>query len=241
VNAAAPVVPAPVPVRPEDAPPLPRGHVHLWHADLDALASDESLLDEAELLRAGLMIPRVRHRFTASRRLVRRIVGRYAAEDPASLRFETVGEGKPRLAAFHPTRPRFNLSHADGRWLLAVSTVEVGVDVERGDRDVDIERVARRIFRPGEAEAILREHGYARRRAFFRAWTGREALVKARAEGMFTLSLPAEIRLAPSEPLALHGAGAGTWTLFEVPETFPWCAAVAMEERPAGVAAFRVA
>lgn len=240
MDAAAPAVPAPRPLRPEEAPPLPAGHLHLWHADLDALPADESLLDGAERARAAVMIPRVRHRFTASRRLLRRIVGAYVGLEPGSLRFETTGEGKPRLAPFDAARPRFNLSHADGKWVLAVGDVEVGVDVERGDREVEIERVSRRIFRAREAEAILREHGYARRRAFFRAWTAREALVKARAEGMFTLSLDAEIGVDPAAPLSLSGPGAGTWTLLEVPERFPWCAAVAAETRPAGIESFRV-
>jgi len=57
---------------------------------------------------------------------------------------------------------------------------------------------------------------------------------------MFTLSLDADIRLDPSSVLGLAGSGAGAWTLLEVPETFPWCAAVAAEERPAALDAFRV-
>jgi 4'-phosphopantetheinyl transferase len=248
VSDVVPIVPEPVPRAPESPPALRPTHLHLWHAELDAFPGDERRLDAAERQRAAQMIPRVRRRFVASRCLLRRILGAYVRGglpaagrsdgDAVALHFETVGEGKPRLAPFAADSPRFNLSHADGQWLLAVSTREVGVDVERTDRRVDVEAVARRIFRPTEAAAILRESGDARRRAFFRAWTAREALVKARAEGMFTLSLNVEIRLEATGALSLAGDGAGGWTLLDVPRDAPWCAAVATAGRPGDVLAF---
>lgn len=240
MTGSAPIVPEPVRAHPEHPPALRRRHVHLWHADLDSVAADESILDDADRERAALMIPRVRTRFAASRCLLRRILGAYTGTDPASLRFGTVGEGKPQLAPLATDSPFFNLSHAEDRWLLAVSTLDVGVDVERTDRRVDVERVSRRLFTPAETDAILRESGDVRRRAFFRAWTGREALAKMRAEGMFTLSLPAEIRVDPAVTLALTGDAPGRWTLLEVPVPLPWCAALAVAGRPEGVAAFRV-
>jgi 4'-phosphopantetheinyl transferase len=232
-------VPPPVGCRPEDAPALGPRDVQLWHAELDRGPADDALLDAAERERAALMIPRVRRRFAASRCLLRRILGAVTGRDPAALHFETVGEGKPRVAPFRSDSPRFNLSHADDRWLLAVSTLEVGVDVERTDRPVDLPRVAKRLFTPAEAAAILRESGDVRRRAFFRTWTAREALAKARSEGMFTLALEAEIRAEPGAVLRLSGAGAGTWFLLEVPVEPPWCAAVAAAAPPDTVASFR--
>ena len=140
--------------------------------------------------------------------------------------FDAVGEGKPVLrdGGLH-----FNLSHAEGRWLLAVSPWPVGVDVERNDRSVDMERVASRIFRPEEIREILTRDGAERRHAVFRAWTGREALVKARGEGMFTLSLPGAMVLDPARELSLEGDDVGAWQLVEVPLSGNWCGALAVD------------
>jgi len=242
VAASDPAVPAPVPAPPDRPPPLAADVVHLWHADLDddAAAAGAAPLAADERARAERMAPTPRRRFERSRGLLRTILGGYLERDPAALRFALRGEGKPELA--DPSSPpiRFNLSHAAGRWLLAVSYLEVGVDVERTDRPVDVERVARRVLRPAEASTILDLRGDERRRAFFRAWTGREALVKARGEGMFTLSLAAEMDVRPDRGPRLTGDAAAEWTLIAVPAVGDACAALAARGRVTRVEAFRV-
>ncbi len=224
-----------------ETPPLEPGQVHLWHADLDVPASLSSCLSSDEQARAVRMAPTPRRRFERSRTLLREILSGYLDRSAELLRFETRGEGKPVLAGRDAGDPHFNLSHAAGRWLLAVSPLEVGVDVERGDRSVDMENVARRVLRPAEAAAIHGLSGEEKRLAFFRARTGREALVKAQGEGMFTLSLDVEMDLDPGRPLALRGAAAADWTLVEVALPEPWHGALAVRGAPDRVVTLQVA
>lgn len=237
-------VPAPVPASPLRPPALGPAEVHLWHSDLEDPTDPpggETLLSEDERGRADRMAPTPRRRFVRSRCLLRTVLGGYLTRDPAGLRFDLTGEGKPGLANAGRPALQFNLTHAQRRWLLAVSREVVGVDLERSDRQVDIEGVAPRIFRPEEVAAILALEGDRRRQAFFRAWTGREALVKASGEGIFTLSLPAPIDVHPDRPLAVTGPRVGSWKLVEVPLSGPWQGALAVQGELERVSAFTVA
>lgn len=93
-------------------------------------------------------------------------------------------KGKPALA--DPAAPRFNLSHCRDLALVAVAaTAELGIDVERADRRLDVGRLARRILSPAEAEAFALLAGEAERRRYvLRAWVRKEAVVKALGHGL---------------------------------------------------------
>ena len=74
----------------------------------------------------------------------------------------------------------FNLSHSEERAVLAISdTAEVGIDLEHV-RPIEHVDLARRYFHPDEMAAITASARYEeQRRAFFRIWTLKEAVVKA--------------------------------------------------------------
>ncbi|MFN8178461.1 MAG: 4'-phosphopantetheinyl transferase superfamily protein [bacterium] len=235
----------PAPVSPPAGPFAPRelaaGHVHVWHADLDVSAPDESLLAPEERARAERMLGKARHRFVRSRELLRRLVGAYAGTAPEAVELRIGAEGKPRLAA---GSLRFSLAHSGAAWVAAFAVErEVGVDVERLDRDVDRERVAARIFAPREIETIHRLQGPAKTLAFFRCWTVREAIVKARGEGMFTLAARFEVDADPDHPLTIHplGSEAERFRVGEVPARSGCCAALATEGDPSRILAFEIA
>jgi 4'-phosphopantetheinyl transferase len=138
---------------------LPPGELHLWHAELDHAPAGESVLSLAETERAARMLGRAGPRFAASRALVRRLLGAYTGTDAAALAIEIAGEGKPRLPG---DDVRINLAHSGDLWIAAFTRDrEVGVVVERLDRDVDRDRVAERIFAPREVESIRRLEGHA--------------------------------------------------------------------------------
>lgn len=219
---------------------LPAGELHLWHADLDLGAPDASVLSADERERAARMQGRAAPRFVRSREILRRLLAAYTGEDAAALNVEVAGEGKPRLHGFDV---RFNIAHSGNVWLAAFARGrDVGVDVERLDRDVDRDRVAQRIFAPREVETIRRLHGDAKTRAFFRCWTVREAIVKARGEGMFTLAARFEIDADPEHPLAVRAAdpAAFGWWVAETPPATGCVAAVAADRAPRVVRALHV-
>jgi 4'-phosphopantetheinyl transferase len=176
-----------------------------------------------------------------SRELLRRLVGAYTGMAPGAVELRIGEEGKPCLAA-GPVR--FNLTHSGPAWVAAFALErEVGIDVERLDRDVDRERVAARIFAPREIETIRRLEGPAKTLAFFRCWTAREAIVKARGEGMFTLAARFEVDADPDHPLAIHSLGseAERFRVGEVPSRAGCCAALATEGDVTRILAFEIA
>src|SRR5215212_5287879 len=86
-------------------------------------------------------------RWAAARAGLREVLAGYLDEEPASLRIRD--EDKPRLEPASPLR--FNLSHSGDVAVVAVATErEVGVDVERIERDRDVARLAKRMFLSAE-------------------------------------------------------------------------------------------
>ncbi len=121
----------------------------------------------AQSLGAGLLLKEVLSRF-----------GRTMAE------VYTGANGKPMMDGLF-----FNLSHTEGRVLLAVSDREVGCDIERA-KECPFQ-VAERFFCRREREYLSKvPKGEEQNRAFFRLWTIKESYMKMTGEGM-SLSLDA--------------------------------------------------
>lgn len=88
--------------------------------------------------------------------------------------------GKPYL---EKERICFNLSHSEEMVMCAISSKEVGCDVEKVT-DIDLE-IAKRFFYTTEYEAIKAAQSEAERRnMFFRLWTLKESFMKATGLGM---------------------------------------------------------
>lgn len=175
--------------------------VHVWRAFLDrTTAHDERLwgsLAEDERLRAGrIRDDRQRCRFATARATLRRLAARYLHGDPGQVQFCYDERGKPFLAEAErglvdgersvDSTLSFNVSHARGVGLFAFALRRrIGIDVESAERQVDADRIAERFFSAQEASALRSLHpAAARRRAFLRCWTRKEAYLKATGEGI---------------------------------------------------------
>ena len=73
----------------------------------------------------------------------------------------------------------FSVSHSADVWVLAISTLPVGIDTEY-HRDCDMAGITKRFFHPQE-QLILEKDGYA---SFFRIWTAKESYVKFAGTGI---------------------------------------------------------
>jgi 4'-phosphopantetheinyl transferase len=172
--------------------------VHVWTASLAAAGARLSdlcaeLVPDERTRADRLRTPQLRRRFIVARVLLRRLLTTYAPAHASELRLGTGSHGKPCLA--DAADLRFNVSHAEDTAMYAIASGrEVGIDVEATRRDIDIAGVARQAFSPGERAVLAALAPDARREAFFRIWTRKEAYVKARGEGLsyttrsFTLS-----------------------------------------------------
>jgi 4'-phosphopantetheinyl transferase len=164
-------------------PPLASDEIHLWRLVLDEALKPREITASA-------------HAFLG--RLLMHYAGIESAPDIA--RSE---RGKP----YAPSLPDidFNLSHARAHVLIAVARRQaIGVDLERVDRQIEIEDLARRFFAPAEADALEALPAGIRLPAFLRLWTCKEAVLKALGEGIsFGLERVAFALDAGGTPLGL--------------------------------------
>lgn len=128
--------------------------------------------------------PRVEGRRARTDAILRTLLARYLPLAPDELRFRRGPKGRPSLD--HPGAPDFNLSDTAGGTVVAVVPAgRVGIDIERVDRRLPVQRLATRWFAPGEAQALARLDADAGRAAFLRHWTAKEAACKATGTGIF--------------------------------------------------------
>ncbi|MBX3335029.1 MAG: 4'-phosphopantetheinyl transferase superfamily protein [Nitrospira sp.] len=166
--------------------------IHLWGITLDG--SSHSLkrcgewLDERERERAARLVrEQDRTHFVLSHGGLRAILSRYLNVGPDSIRFDRSPSGKPMLAKKWRDRSSitFNLSHAHGRALVAVSRAqEIGIDLELVRSDIQVEQLSRRFFTPLEHRAVLQSAAEQRIAVFFRYWVAKEAVLKAQGIGL---------------------------------------------------------
>jgi 4'-phosphopantetheinyl transferase len=208
---------------------LPEDEVHLWHVDLAAVATSEQrwqqILAEDERARAARFFSsKDRQYYTATRALLRTILGGYVASEPAELAFRYSERGKPSLIPGHSgPLVEFNVSHSGTRAMLAFARGRaLGVDVEQIREDFDHEALAQRFFSSHEQSELAALASSDSYHGFFRCWTRKEAYIKATGTGLshplhqFDVSLKAadEDALLATRP---DGAEAALWSLQEVP------------------------
>jgi 4'-phosphopantetheinyl transferase len=226
------------------APQLPAvEESHVWQFDLDTQSSAdgqwEGLLSSDEHERAlRFHFPLHGRRFSATRRLLRIVLGAYLDADPRTLCFRYSDKGKPALGGIHATSPlRFNLSHSEDVVLLAITLGrEIGVDVEYMRPDFEFESTAHRFFSAAECESFDTIPLAQKRLAFFNCWTRKEAFIKAKGDG---LSLPLnqfDVSLIPGTPAKILAtrpdAGEKTgWSLHAIDAGPDYAAALVAEGR----------
>jgi 4'-phosphopantetheinyl transferase len=157
------------------------GEVHIWRASVSEVRSGETALSEPERERAAAFrSERDRRRFTACRTILRSVLGRYLSAEPQSLEFDEAclfcgrQHGKPRLAGL-----RFSASRSHGLAVVAVARdFEVGVDVEQDDPAIRFTQIAPHVLT--HAELALSWSRWS----VLRAWTLKEAYLKATGEGL---------------------------------------------------------
>jgi 4'-phosphopantetheinyl transferase len=129
----------------------------------------------------------------------------------------------------------FNLSHAQDEALIAVTIGHrVGVDLELIRPLNDMFGMARASFSPAECVALAQLNADEQTLAFFRAWTRKEALLKALGTGFSVSSKEFEVNLGPAEPARLISVPAGapppsSWSLLDLDVALGFLAAVAVD------------
>jgi 4'-phosphopantetheinyl transferase len=154
------------------------------------------------------------------------------------VRFAYDQYGKPHLQGAASMVLNFNLSHAEGLALFAVTSIaHVGIDLEVVRPAVATSEIATHFFSPAEVRSLAALPDAARTEAFFACWTRKEAYCKALGAGLslaldrFTVSVDLQVPAlltvegTPEEPahwaLRTLDAGPGYQATLAVRSTQP--------------------
>lgn len=227
-------------------PALHSGEVHVWSADLDTLTAKlPSLLTADELERANRFTREPhRSRFIQGRSLLRVLLGGYLQAKPDRIRFSYGALGKPWLPDH--SELKFNVSHSANMVVIACTTSgAVGIDVEQRRVLKDEAELVERFFQSAEVSEYAALPPSLRTAGFYNGWTRKEAILKARGDGLSTPLDSFSVFLDPRKPCRIRefltlGERQEEWSLIalEPDEKFP--AALAVRARRVRLIQFRV-
>ena len=195
-----------------------------------AEACERLSVDECERV-ARYRIDKPKRQFAICRAALRSILADYLCIAPHEVRFQIGANGKPILAgnsAIH-----FNVTHSGNFALVAIATRRVGIDIEVMREVSNRDGLVERFFGLEEKETYRTLIASQRNQGFFRAWTCKEALMKAVGTGLKHVDRciveldptrpPRAIRFdeLPERPL--------TWSLATWEPQTGYLAAIAME------------
>jgi 4'-phosphopantetheinyl transferase len=166
--------------------------VDVWFRDTAALdeaaiAADVSMLSADELAQyRRFHFPHDARDYAAAHALLRTMLSRDSARAPGDWAFDKTPAGKPFLVGVDTAGgASFSLTHTRGMVACAVTRdADLGIDVERTDRDVRVGDISARFFASSETAALDRLAPELRTRRFFDLWTLKEALIKATGLGL---------------------------------------------------------
>jgi 4'-phosphopantetheinyl transferase len=175
---------------------LDSGTAHVWWARRqDAAPRLAGLLDQAEQRRwAAYRSEADRDRFLVGCALAKTVIAASTGQQPADVSFDRrcrrCGQphGKPVISGGGDLE--HSVAHSGDLVAVAVARTPVGVDVEQLDGrprrpgSGDPEALARRVLSDDERTALAAVHPSARSRAFLVAWTRKEAVTKAKGDGL---------------------------------------------------------
>jgi 4'-phosphopantetheinyl transferase len=176
---------------PYPSPVLTPNEVHIWLVqsnDPNFVFEDfEGLLSSVERDRASkFKFDTDRQPYVIAHAALRLILSTYAKRPAEELQFASGPFGKPKLVDLHPKMEiDFNLSHSHEVALVAVTAArEIGVDVEWVRKEFAFAEVAKRFFTRREVAALHSLPHNFQREAFYKCWTSKEALLKAKGTGL---------------------------------------------------------
>jgi 4'-phosphopantetheinyl transferase len=159
--------------------------------DHEVVSACAVLSPEEKLRQRQLHFPEDRRDFASAHALLRQSLSLYSDINPEDWRFKVDVNGKPFILRTGNQRQKpfsFSLSHTRGLVACAIGTqLDVGIDVERLDRMVDIDSIAPLCLSSSELNALMRCPGHERQIRFIELWVLKEALVKAIGTGLSDL------------------------------------------------------
>ncbi len=192
--------------------PAPETGCALWLCRLDrdllatdALAASLSARERARAARFGTDL--LRRRWIVGRATLRSLLGARLGVDARAVELRPGKRGRPELAVERGLD--FNVSHTCESALIAIAFglpagARIGVDIERADRAINADGLARKFLSERERAALAPLDAGARRRGFLRLWTCKEAMGKATGDALSAPFRAIEVELT-EEPRLVAG------------------------------------
>lgn len=161
------------------------GEVSLYLLDLPSLLPYrvqflETLSPDEHLRMQRFYTPVLQDHFLLTRGVLREILGRHLGREASRLCFEYSDLGKPCI---QDTALHFNLAHSGEACLLALTLNDnIGVDIEKISRKINVLQIAKRFFTAREYAAL--QASPVAPQLFYHIWTQKEAFLKAIGEGL---------------------------------------------------------
>lgn len=194
--------------------------VHVWRFPLGnpGLANAAGHLTDDERTRATSMASQTaRQVYVASQSALREVLAGYTHTLPRELDIVRAQRGKPMLAP-PCAEVHFNVSHSGDWGVVAVASVEVGVDVERVNPRRPSARIADRFMTEGERGLLALRAGSHGDAAFFMVWSRKEAYLKAVGVGLavpFSKVDSSTARLPELDGQGRQAPGSSPWAVAE--------------------------
>jgi 4'-phosphopantetheinyl transferase len=166
----------------------PSPDIRVWWCSVEPVAAALEVfggyLSVGEGARAARFGTRhLRERYVMGRGSLRAILAGELSTDPASVDIVRGVRGRPRLAGTPALD--FNVSHTAGIAIVGiVRHGRIGVDVERLDRTINVEGIARKFMTANERAAMARKDADGARRDLLTLWTCKEAMSKATGDAL---------------------------------------------------------
>ncbi len=171
--------------------------VEVWIERLDPpnIQELELILTATELAQADrCRLQLVRQRKIVARARLRQILGSYLGLAPSSIEISLGTHGKPQVRGLE-----FNVSHSENLAIYAISQQPVGIDVEYR-KSIDTDSLVQRFFASVEWVSWQQLPLAQQESAFFRAWTMKEAYLKAIGTGLQTPLSAIVVEMDMSKP-----------------------------------------
>ena len=165
---------------PDEAPQIGVAEAHIWQVDLEG--PHKNYLSASEQERAHAMRhPEKQAHYVAARSALRLILSKYTQLAPQDHDISFGPYGKPQI---NGSDLHFNVTHAQGKALIGVARVPVGIDLEFPRAVTQLDRLIADYFSAEEARELMALHDEEKAKAFLAAWTRKEACLKATGEGI---------------------------------------------------------
>ncbi len=160
---------------------------HIWSVQVSnsapVLGDLKSILLPDEIAKSEQFhFEKDRNNYIVRRASLRILLSRYLVVPPKAIDFTTGVNKRPILKSIHEPRLAFNVSHSGEMILIAISDLDIGVDIEEVSPGFNYTEILESSF-SGQEKRYIEKAGKPLF-AFYDIWTRKEALLKACSKGI---------------------------------------------------------